>query len=52
MERKMAFHPDKFDVMSVTQNKNPIKMNYTILGHPLKSLENGQLSWYSNQKKK
>ena len=32
--------------------KNPIKINYTtILGHPLKSLENDKLSWSSNQKK-
>ena len=31
-----AFHPDKCNVLSFTQNKNPIKFNYTLHGHPLK----------------
>jgi hypothetical protein len=36
---KYVFHPDKCNVMSVTRNKNPIKFNCTLYGHPLESLE-------------
>lgn len=44
----------KTNVMSCLslEIKNPIQISYTILGHPLKSLESYQLSWSSNQKKK
>ena len=42
--RKMAFHQDKCNVLSVIRNKNLIKLTYTLHGHPLESL-----SWYSNQ---
>ena len=36
---KMAFHPDKCNILSVTQNKNLIKFNYTLHGYLLNSLE-------------
>jgi len=39
MGRNIAFHPDKRNVLFVTQNKNLIKFNYTVHGPPLKSLE-------------
>jgi hypothetical protein len=42
MGRKMEngfFHPGKCKVMSVTQNKSPVKFNYTLIGHPLESPE-------------
>jgi hypothetical protein len=32
---KMAFHPDKCNVISITRNKKPIKCNYTLHGHTL-----------------
>ena len=32
---QMKFHPDKCFVMSITNNKHPIKHNYQILGHSL-----------------
>ena len=32
---KMAFHPDKCNVISVTRNKKPIKFNDTLHGHTL-----------------
>jgi hypothetical protein len=33
---KMAFHPDKCNVLSITRNKNPIKYEYTLHGQILK----------------
>jgi hypothetical protein len=39
----MAFHSKKF-VLSVTRNKNLIKFNYTLHGHPLESLEEAKYS--------
>jgi hypothetical protein len=38
-KRKMAFRPDKYNVLSATRKKNPIKFNNTLLGHPLGSME-------------
>jgi hypothetical protein len=38
-KRKMAFHPDKLNVLSVNRNNNPIKFNYTLNGHLLESLQ-------------
>ena len=32
---KMAFHPDKCNVISVTRNKKPIEFDYTLHGHTL-----------------
>jgi hypothetical protein len=32
---KMAFHPDKCNVLSITRNKTPIKYSYTLHGHQL-----------------
>ncbi|XP_071145327.1 uncharacterized protein [Mytilus edulis] len=32
---KMAFHPDKCNVISVTRNKKPITFNYTLHNHSL-----------------
>jgi (p)ppGpp synthase/HD superfamily hydrolase len=32
---KMAFHPDKCNVISVTRNKKPIKFDHTLHGHTL-----------------
>ena len=40
---KMAFHPAKCNVGSVNRNKNPIKFNYTLHGHPLESLEEANI---------
>jgi hypothetical protein len=34
-----TFHPDKWNIPSVTQNRNLIKSNYTIHSHLLESLE-------------
>ena len=31
----MAFHPDKCNVLTITKKRNPIKFNYTLLGHSL-----------------
>ena len=31
----MAFHPDKCNVISVTRNKKPIKLDHTLHGHTL-----------------
>ena len=39
----MAFHPDKCSILSVTRNKNLVKFNYTLHGHPLKAL----VCWFS-----
>jgi len=36
---KYVFHPGKCNVLSVIRNKNPIKLNYTLYGHPLELLE-------------
>jgi hypothetical protein len=35
----MAFHPNKCSALSVTRHKYLINFNYTLHGHPLKSLE-------------
>jgi hypothetical protein len=35
----MAFRPDKYNVLSATRKKNPIKFNNTLHGHPLGSME-------------
>ena len=32
---KMAFHPDKCNVLSITRNKTPIQYSYTLHGHQL-----------------
>ena len=32
---KMAFHPNKCNVLSITRNKTPIKYSYTLHGHQL-----------------
>ena len=32
---KMAFHPDKCNVLSITRNKTPMKYSYTLYGHQL-----------------
>jgi hypothetical protein len=32
---KMAFHPDKCNVISVTRNKKPIEFGHTLHGHTL-----------------
>jgi hypothetical protein len=32
---KMAFHPDKCNVISVTRSKKPIEFHYTLHGHTL-----------------
>jgi hypothetical protein len=39
----MAFHLDKCSILSVTRNKNLVKFNYTLHGHPLKAL----VCWFS-----
>lgn len=38
-KQKMAFHPDKRNVLYVIRSNIPIKFNYTINGHPCESLE-------------
>jgi len=35
----MAFHRDKYNILSVTRNKIPIKFNYTLKGNTGESLE-------------
>ena len=32
---KMAIHPDKYNALSITQNKTPVKHTYTLHGHQL-----------------
>ena len=36
---KMAFHPDKCNVLSITRNKTPIKHTYTLHGHELEHVD-------------
>jgi hypothetical protein len=38
-KRNMAFCPDKYNVLSATRKKNPIKFKNTLHGHPLGSME-------------
>ena len=30
---KMAFHPDKCNVLTISRNKTPVKFNYCLHGH-------------------
>jgi hypothetical protein len=43
---KMAFHPDKCNVLSITRNKTPITYSYTLHGHQLDWT--GIFKWWSN----
>ena len=38
----MKFHPDKCNVLSVTQKRKPIQYNYTLRGHPLLKVKNAK----------
>jgi hypothetical protein len=35
---KMSFHPDKFNVLTISRKKNPIKASHTLHGHTLSSV--------------
>jgi myo-inositol-hexaphosphate 3-phosphohydrolase len=39
---KMAFHPDKCNVLSITRNKTPVKHAYTLHGHQLEHADKVQ----------
>ena len=39
---KMAFHPDKCNVLSITRNKTPVKHTYTLHGHQLEHADKAQ----------
>ena len=54
---KMAFHPDKCNVMSISRNKNPFVYNYTLHGHILEHVDKAKylgvtiqsdLKWHSH----
>ena len=54
---KMAFHPDKCNVLSISKNKNPIKYNYTLHGQILEHVNKAKylgvtiqsdLKWHSH----
>jgi hypothetical protein len=36
---KMAFHPDKCNVLTISRNKTPVKLKYCLHGHVLESVE-------------
>ena len=54
---RMAFHPDKCNVLSITLNKQPIKHTYTLHGHTLEHVDKAKylgvtiqsdLKWHSH----
>jgi hypothetical protein len=36
---KMAFHPDKCNVLTISRNKTPVKFKYCLHGHVLESVD-------------
>jgi hypothetical protein len=36
---KMAFHPDKCNVLTISRNNTPVKFNYCLHGHVLESVD-------------
>ena len=53
----MRFNPDKCEVLTVTNKRNPIRHNYTVHGQSLKNVKNskylglsidGKLTWNSH----
>ena len=54
---KMAFHPDKCNVLSITKSKTPINYNYTLHGQVLQHVDKAKylgvtiqsdLKWHSH----
>jgi len=42
MRRKMAFHPDKCNVLTITRKRKPIVREYLLHGHTLEAVKSAK----------